>query len=288
MTAVNDEERAVDVVQDQTFNGYQEQHGKTESQLYIILLTMVLKAVLYLAVLGFATLSSAAGRPVPGNLKNLYNKAKAGNSRCASPLSSTGFKDGHGRGGFTYCGDHEGIIYITGSSNAMGLADMDVDCDGANRSKGDCANDPSGQGQTSFKDEVAKYGIEDLDSNKHSYVVLGNEGKSPRYLPSASGVESLSVVAVVCNNKLFYGVWGDTNGGTDTGEVSISLAQACFPNEHLNGNKGHEGHDVLYVAFKGKQAKPGAKGALWKARNFDAFERSLANIGDKLVAQIKA
>ncbi|KAK2814388.1 hypothetical protein FQN49_008200 [Arthroderma sp. PD_2] len=227
---------------------------------------MALKTVLCMAILGFASLSSAAGRPVPGNLKNLYNRAK--NNRCNSPLSSKGLKDGHGRSGFTYCGDHEGIIYITGPSNAMGLSDMDS--------------------QTAFKHEVAKYGIEDLDSNKHGYVVLGNEGERPSYLPSSSGVESLSVVAVVCNNRLFYGIWGDTNGGTDTGEASMSLAHACFPGDHLSGNNGHEGHDVLYVAFKGKEAKPGAKGANWKARNFDNFERSLAHIGNKLVAKIKA
>lgn len=93
-------------------------------------------------------------------------------------------------------------MYITGPSNGEGLADMDIDCDGANNSAGDCANDPSGQGQTAFKHEVQDYGIEDLDSNKHSFVVLGNEGASPEYMPTSDGVESLSIVAVVCANKL--------------------------------------------------------------------------------------
>ena len=79
---------------------------------------------------------------------------------------------------------------------------MDIDCDGANNSAGDCANDPTGQGQTAFKHEVQGYGIEDLDSNKHSFVVLGNEGEWPEYMPTQHGVESLSVVAVVCDNRL--------------------------------------------------------------------------------------
>ncbi|KAF3492419.1 chitosanase [Arthroderma uncinatum] len=239
---------------------------------------MALRNALCLAVLGLAGLSSAAGRDVPENLKSLYNYAK--NNRCDSPLSSKDFKDGHGHSGFTYC-DYGGVIYLSGPSNSMGLGDIDVDCDGANRSNGDCANDLTGQSQTTFKDELAEYGLSDLDSNLHSYVVLGNEGKKPSYLPSDSGVEPLSVVAV------FYGIWGDTNGNTDTGEVSISLAQACFPHNNLTGNNGHEDHDVLFVAFKGEEAKPGAKGADWKAENFDTFEESLAPIGDKLVAKIE-
>ncbi|EZF29235.1 hypothetical protein H109_06456 [Trichophyton interdigitale MR816] len=247
----------------------------------------LLKLTLCLAVLAFTALSSAAGRPVPANLQKLYHHAKAGSNRCHSPLSSTRFTDGHNRSGFTYCGDHEGIIYITGSSDRMALADMDVDCDGINRSKGACANDPSGQDQTAFKHEVSRYGIEDLDPNRHAYVVLGNQGSEPSYMPSASGVESLSVVAVVCNGTLFYGVWGDTNGGTDVGEASVSLAHACFSDEHLSGDNGHEKHDVLYVAFVGKQAKPGAKGANWMASSFNGFETSLAHIGDTLVSKVR-
>ncbi|EEP79842.1 hypothetical protein UREG_04688 [Uncinocarpus reesii 1704] len=191
--------------------------------------------------------------------------------------------------GFVYCGDRlisEGILYITGPSNTMALANMDVDCDGANRSDGDCKNDPSGQDQTAFKDEVRVYGISDLDSNKHGYVVLGNQGTSPWFEPKVYGIQPLSVVAVVCNNMLFYAVWGDTNGGILTGEASMSLAKACFPNEGLNGDNGHETHDVLYVAFNGSEAKPGAKGADWRANNFTTFEESLAHIGDRLVKRV--
>ncbi|KAM5433474.1 hypothetical protein MferCBS31731_007111 [Microsporum ferrugineum] len=246
---------------------------------------MSLQTVLCVALCGLASLASAAGRPVPDNLMALYDYAK--NNQCDKPLSSNRFKDGHGRSGFMYCGDYKGVVYLSGPPSPMGrLGDADVDCDGANRSKGDCANDLTGQGQTTFKDELASYGIDDLDSNLHSYVVFGNEGKKPSYLPSDSGIEPLSVIAVVCNNRLFYGIWGDTNGNTDTGEVSISLAQACFPENHLTGNNGHEAHDVLFVAFEGEDAKPGIDGADWKADNFSTFEESLAPIGDRMVAKI--
>jgi len=81
---------------------------------------------------------------------------------------------------------------------------MNVDCDGADNGADRCGDDPSGQGETSFKDEIQSddYGIDDLNANVHTYVVFGNEGANPAWLPSKVGVQSLSVIAVVCNNKL--------------------------------------------------------------------------------------
>jgi len=78
---------------------------------------------------------------------------------------------------------------------------MDVDCDGANRSAGGCANDPTGQGLTSFKDGVSKFGIEDLDSNKHSYIVFGNQQYSPSFEPTRYGVPELGLSVVVCGDQ---------------------------------------------------------------------------------------
>jgi chitosanase len=79
---------------------------------------------------------------------------------------------------------------------------MDIDCDGADHTAGDCSNDPSGQGITAFKDTVSKYGISDLNTNIHPYVVFGNSDDSPEFDPQQYGMEPLSVMAVVCNNKL--------------------------------------------------------------------------------------
>jgi chitosanase len=168
---------------------------------------------------------------------------------------------------------------------------MDIDCDGANNGKGDCANDPSGQSMTAFKDTVASYGIEDLDSNVHTYVVLGNDNSASegdggqKFDPQEHGVKPLSVLAVVCGDKLVYGVWGDVNGGKVTGESSISLAQMCFPDEKITGDSGHGEHDVMYIAFQGEDAVAGDS-ANWKAKSREEFEASLATIGDKLVAQL--
>jgi hypothetical protein len=101
--------------------------------------------------------------------------------------------------GAVYCGDIPNAIFLKGSS---AYDNMDIDCDGANNSAGDCANDPSGQGQTAFVDTVSQYGIQDLDANLHPYVVFGNSGGSPSFNPEDHGLQPLSVMAVVCNNQV--------------------------------------------------------------------------------------
>ncbi|KAJ3511709.1 hypothetical protein NM208_g15399 [Fusarium decemcellulare] len=214
---------------------------------------------------------------LPGNLKSIYDKHRARDQtgNCQSSLSAK-FD-----GGAAYCGDIPGAIFL--KSNGA-YDNMDIDCDGANNAAGDCANDPSGQGQTSFVDTVKKFGIKDLDANLHSYVVFGTNS----FDPQKHGLKPLSVMAVVCNNQVFYGVWGDTNGFRSTGEASISLAQLCFPNEGLNGNKGHGKKDVLYIGFTGDEAVPGAKGANWKAKTPKQFQDSIKGLGDRLVAGLKA
>ncbi|KAK2591597.1 hypothetical protein QQS21_010726 [Conoideocrella luteorostrata] len=184
-------------------------------------------------------------------------------------------------GGAVYCSDIPNAIFLKGNNN---YDNMDIDCDGANNAAGDCANDPSGQGQTAFVDSVKKFGIPDLDANLHPYVVFGNEGGNPSFNPQSHGLKPLSVMAVVCNNQVFYGVWGDTNGGTSTGEASLALAKLCFPKDGLNGNNGHGPKDVLYIGFPGQEAVPGKNGANWKAKNTKEFEQSIKALGDKLVA----
>jgi hypothetical protein len=99
-----------------------------------------------------------------------------------------------------YCGDIPNAIFLKGSDG--NYDNMDIDCDGANNSAGACSNDPSGQGETAFKDTVQSFGIDDLDANIHPYVVFGNEGADPSFSPEQFGMEPLSVMAVVCNNQV--------------------------------------------------------------------------------------
>lgn len=69
------------------------------------------------------------------------------------------------------------------------------------------------------------------------------------------------------------------------GEAAISLATACYGKD-MNGNNGHTNNDVLYIAFAGKDAVPGAKGADWAADSFEEFHKSVSGLGDKLVERL--
>ncbi|CAJ2514222.1 Uu.00g023410.m01.CDS01 [Anthostomella pinea] len=138
-------------------------------------------------------------------------------------------------------------------------------------------------------------GIKDLDANIHPYVVFGNVGGKDGFTgfdPAEHGIEPLSVMAVVCGDKLIYGVWGDENGvdgdKSVVGEASISLATACYVKDNINGNSGHDENDVLFIAFAGFDAVAGADGADWAAKNYDDFEASIEDLGDKLIGSITA
>lgn len=85
---------------------------------------------------------------------------------------------------------------------------MDIDCDGAlGTGDGSCDSSNDTQGQTTFQQTVQGYnrGIADLNAYVHSYVVLGNQGSKDGYVqfdPQSVGIEPLSIVAVVCGDKL--------------------------------------------------------------------------------------
>lgn len=91
---------------------------------------------------------------------------------------------------------------------------MDVCCDGipADESPADdgrCETDPTYLSITAFQYLVEGYGTgqRDLDANVHPYVVFGNtaeEGNEgwPTFDPQAYGIEPLSLMAVVCGDKL--------------------------------------------------------------------------------------
>ncbi|ETS78242.1 hypothetical protein PFICI_10304 [Pestalotiopsis fici W106-1] len=105
--------------------------------------------------------------------------------------------------------------------------------------------------------------------------------------PKNYGIQPLSVMAVVCDNKLFYGVWGDTAAADPplVGAASISLATACF-GRGMSNEEGHDAKDVLYIAFPGADAVPGRDGAAWRANTWTNFHESIAALGDRLIQRI--
>ncbi|KAL8383859.1 hypothetical protein RB599_006276 [Gaeumannomyces hyphopodioides] len=183
--------------------------------------------------------------------------------------------------------DKYGIIYQQMPGGQ--LSDMDVDCDGqqANRTgdDGSCGLSTDTQPQTSFRSNVRAMGgatgIQDLNPYIHSKLLGGKR------------VEPLSVIAVVCGNNLFYGLWGDENGPDGKhamiGEAGIGLARACFGGvTTIDGGHGWSNTDVLYLAFTGADAVPDAgQQPRWDATTFADFERSLAPVGDALVGRIE-
>ncbi|KAF3904456.1 hypothetical protein ABW20_dc0103329 [Dactylellina cionopaga] len=228
------------------------------------------------AVLATLLAASASALSIPSNLQTFYNNVKKGGCRSFVGGKSN-LNDGQGNTGFGYCKDTANAIYLSGKNS---LGDMDIDCDGA-RNCGGLSGDF--QAETAFDDTLVskKYGIKTLDASIHQFSVLGT-----CHLSLDGILSPLALVAVVCNNQLFYSVWGDTNGcdGNDfTGEASISLAQMCFPKDGLNGNNGHEPHDVLYLAFTGSDAVVGPKNANWKAKSASDFQKSLKTFGDSIL-----
>jgi hypothetical protein len=154
--------------------------------------------------------ASVSARDIPSNVKNFYDSLKA-KGTCSNKLATGFYSKDNGPNTFSYCGDHKddyNVIYIKGTGSAF--ADMDVDCDGEQNGRGDdgrCESSGDTQSITSFEWIIKGYnkGIKDLNANVHPYVVFGNEGTKSGWKtfdPEAHGIRPLSVMAVVCNNKL--------------------------------------------------------------------------------------
>ncbi|KAF9884123.1 hypothetical protein FE257_002295 [Aspergillus nanangensis] len=117
------------------------------------------------------------------------------------------------------------------------IADMDVDCDGVNH---ECEGNPDGQSKTNWGA---------LDAFQVPYIVIPDKFLSA----NPAMLTGNNIAAVICDGKILYGILGDTNGDTPqvTGEASWLMARTCFPNDGLNGIKGHNAADVTYILFTG-------------------------------------
>ncbi|KAK7943296.1 uncharacterized protein PG986_012409 [Apiospora aurea] len=104
--------------------------------------------------------------------------------------------------------------------------------------------------------------------------------------PQDEVVEPLSLVAVVCNEKMFYGLWADTNNDTVpqplVGQLSVAMAKMCYGEDAVETQQRLDASDLMFLAFTGTQAAPGYYGANWGAETPEEFEQGLALLGDKL------
>ncbi|KAI4257349.1 MAG: hypothetical protein L6R42_005739 [Xanthoria sp. 1 TBL-2021] len=244
-----------------------------------------------------AATQSITALKVPQNVRDFYKRVKVGRCEGSDKLKGGFFdKDGkNAKAQGSYCQKSVAnqAIFLHGPNT---FANMDIDCDGDLSDPGDgrCGSSEDTQGQTAFVDQVRKVSknkIKDLNANIHPYVVFGNdrEDGGPTFDPQKYGVKPLSVMAVVCGEKLIYGIWGDTNGDVGpplVGEASLSLATACYGTKAVNGNSGHDESDVLYVAFTGEEAVPGPR-TKWDAKDFAEFEDSIVEVGNRLIGRLK-
>ncbi|KIK52629.1 glycoside hydrolase family 75 protein [Collybiopsis luxurians FD-317 M1] len=154
---------------------------------------------------------------------------KAVQAATSKPVSGGKFGTGHGKDAQIYQLDAGG----SSSSVFAFTADMDVDCDGTDYQ---CKGNGDGQKETS-------YGA--LSAKRVPFYVI------PQSFVDKEKIKENSLGAIICNNKMYYAIMGDTNGDSPEviGEASWLMAQTCFPNDGLDGAKGHDTSDVTYISF---------------------------------------
>ncbi|KAJ3713685.1 fungal chitosanase of glycosyl hydrolase group 75-domain-containing protein [Lentinula raphanica] len=148
-------------------------------------------------------------------------------SATSNPVSGANFETGHDN-------NKAQIYQLNVDSSAGGSvyaveADMDVDCDGTDYQ---CRGNTDGQSETS-------YGA--LSAKRVPFYVL------PQSFVDKQNIKGNSLGAIICNNRMFFAIMGDTNGASPEviGEASWLMARTCFPNDGLYGAKGHDQSDVM-------------------------------------------
>jgi len=153
------------------------------------------------------------------------------------------------RAGGDYATDSGGTqdIPICGLANAVfWKADLDVDCDGKTSTQCNLNTDPAYQNQTSATDSHG----DPLDAATLPYVVVPLP--STRFDYTAAGLALGSVIAVIYNDHVEYGVFGDEGPSSIIGEASYRMAQllSIDPDPSTGGTDS----GVAYIAFTGSDA----------------------------------
>ncbi|KAF7974240.1 hypothetical protein HWV62_13128 [Athelia sp. TMB] len=160
----------------------------------------------------------------------------------------------------------------TGSAYVF-TSNMDIDCDGTDyQCLGNSENGDDGDAETAFG-KLAAY--------ETPYIVIPQAFQT-KY---AKALPGNNVVAVICDGKMYYGIFGDTNGASPEviGEASWRMGQACFPDDNISGENGHGASDVTYIVFTGADAVlPAAALTETYITNFG----TLKSMGDSLTAAL--
>lgn len=125
-------------------------------------------------------------------------------------------------------------------------SDMDIDCDGKQTTQCNKQTDAAYQNQTAATDSKG----DPLDAAALPYVVI--PGTSARFSYPSAGLKMGSVVAVLYNGKLEFGILGDVGPSNIIGEASYAMAK----NLGIDPDPSTGGVDngVTYIAFTGTTA----------------------------------
>lgn len=126
-------------------------------------------------------------------------------------------------------------------------ADLDVDCDGQVSEQCNVMTDPWFMDQTAATDSAGEY----LDAAALPFVVI--PGKSTRFDYRLAGLAMGSVVAVIYESEVVYGVLGDVGPTAYIGEASYRMAEllGIDPDPRTGGIES----GVSYIAFTGTDAR---------------------------------
>lgn len=123
-------------------------------------------------------------------------------------------------------------------------SDLDVDCDGGRGAE--CKSDPYYQAETSTVDSLGN----PLDASTLPFVVVPLPSNGFDY--KAAGLKLGSVVGVIYQNKIMYGIIGDLGPTGVIGEASYAMAKKLGINP--SPISGGVDSGVTYVAFTGTSA----------------------------------
>lgn len=141
-----------------------------------------------------------------------------------------------------------GDVNICGFTGAVAwTSDMDIDCDGQMSDQCNLGTDPSYMAQTAATDSNG----DPLDAATLPFVVI--PGRSARFDYVDAGLGMRSVVAVIFEDKVEYGVLGDVGPQAIIGEASYAMAVSLGidPDPSTGGVSG----GVAYIAFTGVLSK---------------------------------
>ncbi|KAK8084512.1 hypothetical protein PG997_005783 [Apiospora hydei] len=270
--------------------------------------------LLHSTVIAAALVSLCVTREIPLRVKQFQDRLREGR-QCNKTLAS-GLRTSLGgpksinnvnSSPWYYCGDYVNstgsFMYAASSTAASGedqSSKLTIDCNGTRGGPEDTGlcdrlyHEPAKSTAFQYLLKGSGIPVKDLNTYFHPYVALGDFGAGQRsnsdfveFDPQDEVVEPLSLVAVVCNEKMFYGLWADTNNDTVpqplVGQLSVAMAKMCYGEDAVETQQRLDASDLMFLAFTGTQATPGYYGADWGAETPDEFEQGLALLGNKLI-----